>query len=550
MTRYRRFARGIRRGRGQPRSQRSGSRRRSTVGSRGRRSRRPPMRSRSRRRSVTPSRPSTTCSISSPSGSTRASHPPTPRAHSAGRRAPTRRSSRTSASTPARRRRMGRSRFGRSSVSAAAATRPSSPSTTAITTTSGPRPCPRFSGGSLAERKVILVGADEHDLTQLAEYRAIGGYAGVEKARAMTSDALIAELEKAVLRGRGGAGFPMGRKASLIDRKSAKPKYLVVNADESEPGAFKDREVMARVPHRLIEGCLIAAHAIESRAVFIYIRGEYLTEYEILAGAVEEAREAGILGDVDITVHRGAGAYICGEETALLESLEGKRGQPRPRPPFPPIQGLYMAPTQINNVCTIATVPVILELGAEEFAKTGVPSSPGTAIFSVSGNVARPGNYELDLGTPMRELIYEHAGGVAGGRELKAVIPGGSSVPALTPDQIDVPLDYDSLGAIGTFFGAASLIVVDDRCCMVQLALRSTKFYAHESCGKCTPCRVGTRWMVQILESIEAGTATRADLDLPDSVGDNILGKVLCALGEFAVYPVASYLSKWREQLG
>jgi NADH-quinone oxidoreductase subunit F len=400
----------------------------------------------------------------------------------------------------------------------------------------------------MAIHNVLLAAADERDLTQLAEYQAIGGYAGVTKARAMTPDALIAELEKAVLRGRGGAGFPMGRKASLIDRKSAKPKYLVVNADESEPGAFKDREVMGKVPHRLIEGCLIAAHAIESRAVFIYIRGEYLTEYEILAGAVQEARAAGILGEVDITVHRGAGAYICGEETALLESLEGKRGQPRPRPPFPPIQGLYYAPTQINNVCTIATVPVILEMGAEEFAKTGVPSSPGTAIFSVSGNVARPGNYELDLGTPMRELIFEHAGGIADGRELKAVIPGGSSVPALTPDEIDVRLDYDSLGAIGTFFGAASLIVVDDRCCMVQLAIRSTKFYMHESCGKCTPCRVGTRWMVQILESIENGTATLADLELLDSVGDNILGKVLCALGEFAVYPVASYLHKWHHE--
>ncbi len=384
------------------------------------------------------------------------------------------------------------------------------------------------------EHKVLLAGADERDLTQLAEYQAIGGYRGVAKARAMTPDDLIAELSQANLRGRGGAGFPLGRKASLIDRKSPKPKYLVVNADESEPGAFKDREVMARVPHRLLEGCLIAAHAIESTDVFIYIRGEYLTEYEILAAAVEEAREAGILGEVRITVHRGAGAYICGEETALLESLEGKRGQPRPRPPFPPIQGLYAAPTQINNVCTIATVPVILELGAEEFAKTGVPSSPGTAIFSVSGNIARPGNYELDLGTPMREL--------------KAVIPGGSSVPALTPDQIDVPLDYDSLGAIGTFFGAASLIVVDDRCCMVQLAIRSTKFYAHESCGKCTPCRIGTRWMVQILEAIENGTATHADLELLDSVGDNILGKVLCALGEFAVYPVASYLHKWRDE--
>jgi len=395
----------------------------------------------------------------------------------------------------------------------------------------------------------LLGGTEDHDLTKIAEYRAVGGYgAGLERARAMSSDELIDELQKATLRGRGGAGFPMGRKASLIDRKSAKPKYLVVNADESEPGAFKDRQVMATVPHRLIEGCLIAAHAIESSDVFIYIRGEYLTEYEILAAAVEEARKAKLLGGVEITVHRGAGAYICGEETALLESLEGKRGQPRPRPPFPPIQGLYMAPTQINNVCTIATVPLILDMGAEEFAKTGVPSSPGTAIFSVSGNVVRPGNYELPLGTPMRTLIYDYAGGIADGRELKCVIPGGSSVPALTPDQIDVPLDYDSLGAIGTFFGAASLIVVDDRCCMVQLALRSTKFYMHESCGKCTPCRVGTRWMVQILESVEAGTATRADLDLLENVGDNILGKVLCALGEFAVYPVDSYLRKWRAE--
>jgi NADH-quinone oxidoreductase subunit F len=397
-------------------------------------------------------------------------------------------------------------------------------------------------------RELTLAHADERDLTKLAEYQAIGGYKALAKARKLKPEAVVEQLLASNLRGRGGAGFPMGRKASLIDRKSAKPKYLVVNADESEPGAFKDREVMARVPHRLIEGCLIAAHAIESTDVFIYIRGEYLAEYEILAAAVEEAREAGIFGVVRITVHRGAGAYICGEETALLESLEGKRGQPRPRPPFPPIQGLYAAPTQINNVCTIATVPVILEMGAEEFAKVGSPSSPGTAIFSVSGNVARPGNYELDLGTPMRELIYEHAGGIAAGRELKAVIPGGSSVPALTPDQIDVPLDYDSLGAIGTFFGAASLIVVDDRCCMVQLAIRSTKFYMHESCGKCTPCRVGTRWMVQILESIENGSATHADLELLDSVGDNILGKVLCALGEFAVYPVASYLSKWRDE--
>jgi NADH-quinone oxidoreductase subunit F len=395
---------------------------------------------------------------------------------------------------------------------------------------------------------MLLGGADERDLTKLSEYRAIGGYKQVPKARAMTPDALIAELQAATLRGRGGAGFPMGRKASLIDRASPKPKYLVVNADESEPGAFKDREVMARVPHRLLEGCLITAHAIESKDVFIYIRGEYLTEYEILQRAVDEAQAAGIFGDVSVTVYRGAGAYICGEETALLDSLEGRRGQPRPRPPFPPIQGLYGAPTQINNVCTIATVPAIMELGAAEFTKVGTPGSPGTVLFSISGNVANPGNYELELGTSMRELIYTHAGGIAEGRQLKAVIPGGSSVPALSARQIDVPLDYDSLGAIGTFFGAASLIVVDDRCCMVQLALRSTKFYMHESCGKCTPCREGTRWLVQLLEKLEDGRGEAGDLELLHSVCDRIEGKSLCALGDFAIWPVRSYLEKWPDE--
>ncbi|HSX22949.1 MAG TPA: NADH-quinone oxidoreductase subunit NuoF [Gaiellaceae bacterium] len=382
----------------------------------------------------------------------------------------------------------------------------------------------------------------------LADTPSADDYAAVEKARAMSPADLIQAMSASSLRGRGGAGFPIGRKASLLDRTSGKPTYLVVNADESEPGAFKDREVMAKVPDRLIAGCLIAAHAIQSKDVFIYIRGEYLTEYEILAKAVEDARATGVFGDVRITVHRGAGAYICGEETALLDSLEGRRGQPRPRPPFPPVQGLYDAPTQINNVCTIATLPTVINMGATEFAKIGSPSSPGTAIFSISGNVVRPGNYELELGTPMRELIYDHAGGVPEGRELKAVIPGGSSVPALTPAQIDVPLDYDSLQAIGTFFGAASLIVVDDRCCMVQLALRSTKFYMHESCGKCTPCREGTRWMVQILEKIEAGDAELSDLELLDSVGTRILGRSLCALGDFAVYPVQSYLTHWRSE--
>jgi NADH-quinone oxidoreductase subunit F len=395
---------------------------------------------------------------------------------------------------------------------------------------------------------VLLQGADERDLTKLDEYRAVGGYTALDKARAMTPDALIELLSQSNLRGRGGAGFPMGRKASLIDRSSPKPKYLVVNADESEPGAFKDREVMARVPHRLIEGCLISAHAIEAKEVFIYIRGEYLHEYEILQAAVDQARKAKLFGGVTILVHRGAGAYICGEETALLDSLEGRRGQPRPRPPFPPIQGLYAAPTQINNVSTIATVPKILELGVDGFKKLGPESSPGTAVFSVSGNVVNPGNYELALGTTLRELIYEVGGGLPEGRKLKAIIPGGSSVPVLTPDQLDTPMDYDSIQAAGSFFGSAAVIVVDDRCCMVQLALRAAKFYLHESCGKCTPCREGTRWQVQLLEKIEAGEADHGDLDLLRSVGERILGKSLCALGDFAVYPVSSYMRAFEDE--
>ena len=296
-------------------------------------------------------------------------------------------------------------------------------------------------------RSLLLAGADERDLTKLAEYRAIGGYDGVPKARSLTPEALIEELLAANLRGRGGAGFPMGRKASLIDRESAKPKYLVVNADESEPGAFKDREVIARVPHRLIEGCLIAAHAIECKHVFIYIRGEYLAEYEILAAAPSTRRGTpGCSATSRSTVHRGAGAYICGEETALLDSLEGRRGQPRPSPPFPPVQGLYNAPTQINNVCTIATVPAIIDHRARRSSRRSASRArPGRRSSRSPGTSCAPGNYELELGTPMRELIYDHAGGIPDGRELKAVIPGGSSVPALSPDEIDVPLDYDSL---------------------------------------------------------------------------------------------------------
>jgi NADH-quinone oxidoreductase subunit F len=397
---------------------------------------------------------------------------------------------------------------------------------------------------------LVLGGADDRDLAKLAEYQAVGGYEALAKARGMERQAVIDEISTATLRGRGGAGFPMGRKLSLVQppEVAGKPTYVVANADESEPGAFKDREIMRRVPHRFIEGCLIAAHAIGSKHVFIYIRGEYLTEFEVMKAAADEVRDAGLLGEVVLVLHRGAGAYICGEESALLESLEGKRGQPRPRPPFPPVSGLYASPTLINNVQTLATVPIIIDRGAKWYAAIGSKASPGTVVYSLSGNIEKPGNYELPLGTTLRELIYDVGGGVAGGRELKAVIPGGSSVPVFTPDEIDTPADFDSIQAAGSFLGSAAIIVVDDRVCMVQLALRVEKFYMHESCGKCTPCREGTRWMVSLLEKIESGRAEHSDLELLRNICDRVLGKSLCALGDFAVYPVASYLDKYRAE--
>jgi NADH-quinone oxidoreductase subunit F len=397
----------------------------------------------------------------------------------------------------------------------------------------------------------VLTGADERDISKLDEYRAIGGYDALERARGMAPEAVIEQISEASLRGRGGAGFPMGRKLSLVpaaDKRNGGPAYVVANADESEPGAFKDREIMRLAPHRFVEGCLIAAHAIQSQNVFIYIRGEYLAEYEVLTRAVEEARGAGILDDVDVLVHRGAGAYICGEESALLESLEGDRGQPRPRPPFPPVAGLYMQPTLINNVQTLASVPAIIEMGVERYRELGAETAPGTVVYSLSGNVNRPGNYELPLGTTLRELIFEHGHGVAEGRALKAIIPGGSSVPVFTPDQLDVALDFDAVQAAGSYLGSAAVIVVDDRACMVQLALRAEKFYMHESCGKCTPCREGTRWLVQLLEKIEDGRGTQADLDLVTRVCDRIEGKSLCALGDFAVWCVGSYVEKFRDE--
>jgi NADH-quinone oxidoreductase subunit F len=411
---------------------------------------------------------------------------------------------------------------------------------------------------SRRKHTLLFERAEGRDLTRLAEYEQVGGYESLKKALGMERQAVLDELLKADVRGRGGAGFPMGRKASFLPKpgESPKPIYLVANADESEPGTFKDREIMARIPHMFIEGVVIAAHVIGASAAFIYIRGEYLQEFEILRGALDEARRSGLVGanilgtgwSLPIVVHRGAGAYICGEETGLLESLEGKRGQPRTKPPFPAISGVYAAPTLINNVETLATVPKIIEIGGANYAKLGVENSRGTRVFSLSGNVVRGGNYELELATPLRELVYDIGGGIPDGRELKAIIPGGSSVPVLTADEVDTLLDFDSMAKAGTMLGSGAVIVMDDRCCMVQLGLRVAQFYQHESCGKCTPCREGTRWMVDILKKIEAGEAEQAELDLLLDVCDRILGNCLCPLGDAAAMPVASYVAKFRDE--
>jgi NADH-quinone oxidoreductase subunit F len=411
---------------------------------------------------------------------------------------------------------------------------------------------------SKAKQKLLFEHAEGRDLTRLAVYEEVGGYRSLKKAMKMGRQAILDELLTADVRGRGGAGFPMGRKASFLPKpdESPKPIYLVANADESEPGTFKDREIMARVPHMFVEGVVIACRAIGASAAFVYIRGEYLAEFEILRDALEQARRAGLVGanvlgtgwSLPVVLHRGAGAYICGEETGLLESLEGKRGQPRTKPPFPAISGVYASPTLINNVETLATVPKILEIGGAAYSKLGVENSTGTRVFSLSGNVVRGGNYEVELGTSLRELVYDIGGGIPEGRELKAIIPGGSSVPVLAADEVDTKLDFDSMAQAGTMLGSGAVIVMDDRCCMVQLGLRVAQFYQHESCGKCTPCREGTRWMVDLLRKIEVGEASQSELDLLLDVCDRILGNCLCPLGDAAAMPVASYVAKFREE--
>jgi NADH-quinone oxidoreductase subunit F len=359
------------------------------------------------------------------------------------------------------------------------------------------------------------------------------------------------------LRGRGGAGFPMGRKASFIPKDSALPAYVVCNADESEPGTFKDREIMEMNPFQLLEGILLAGYAIGAAHGYIYIRGEYEHQARVLDAAIAQAREGGFLGrgilgssfDFDITLYRGAGAYICGEETGLLESLEGKRGQPRLKPPFPAVAGLYGAPTLINNVETLASLPPIVDRGPDWYASMGTEKSAGTKVFSVSGHVVRPGNYEIVLHeTTLRELVYDHAGGFRPGREFKAAWVGGSSVNVVGPEALDTPLDYESLAAAGTSLGSAGCIVMDDSGSMVHATLRLAHFYRHESCGKCTPCREGTLWLERILGRIAGGEGRMEDLDLIDQVAGRIGGRVLCALADTGILPVVSAIHRFRDE--
>jgi NADH-quinone oxidoreductase subunit F len=405
-----------------------------------------------------------------------------------------------------------------------------------------------------AETRLLFRNIDEPGLNTIRTYRRLGGYESIRRAFEMAPDQLLAELEASGLRGRGGAGFSMGKKASFLPRGDM-DKFLCCNADESEPGAFKDRELMQKNPHQLIEGIIIAARAAGTNRCFIYIRGEYDLQGDILDAAVEEAYEAGFLGSdvlgtgeqVELAVHRGAGAYICGEETALLDSLEGKRGNPRLKPPFPAVQGLYGGPTLINNVETLSNVPHIVASGADWFKSFGTEQSPGTKVVSVSGDVRRPGNYEVELGIPTRKLINGLAGGTVGRRKIKCFFPGGSSSPVLTAEEgMDLPYSFEAMQEAGSMLGSGSIIVCDEDTSIVQLALRTAKFYHHESCGKCTPCREGTNWTVKMLERMIRGEATPIDLETVASVQKNIIGHCLCVLGDSMAMPVGSMVDKFR----
>jgi NADH-quinone oxidoreductase subunit F len=401
---------------------------------------------------------------------------------------------------------------------------------------------------------------DIENYHKLSVYRENGGYEQAKKALQMSSDEIINVVKTSGLKGRGGAVFPTGVKWSFMPKVSDKPKYLCINGDESEPGSFKDRQIMEHNPHQIIEGAIIAAKAMGITASYIYIRGEYHKWVQCVQNAVDEAYEAGLLGErmkqtfgtdfcTDVYVHKGAGAYVCGEETSQMTSIEGKRGYPRNKPPFPAGAGLWACPTTVNNLETITTVPAIFRIGAEEFAKIGSPTQAGTMLFGVSGNINRPGVYELPTGTLMTELLFDICGGIPNGKKLKAVIPGGVSMVPLRADEIEnLPMDSDSLRKIGSGIGTGGIIVMDEDADLVKICLRIVHFFHHESCGQCTPCREGNGWMEKILKRIIAGDAISSDIDLLYDVANNIEGHTVCALGDACAWPVKGFIHKFRDE--
>jgi NADH-quinone oxidoreductase subunit F len=405
-------------------------------------------------------------------------------------------------------------------------------------------------------KTILLDRIDEPGLNTLEVYQRRGGYDSLRKALAMSPEDVLAQIMSSGIRGRGGAGFQMGRKISFLPHGDM-VKYLVCNADESEPGTFKDRELIQKSPHMLIEGILIAAYAGGIESTFIYVRGEYQLQADIVEAALAEARDAGYIGErilgsdfsVSLVLHRGAGAYICGEETGLLDSLEGKRGNPRLKPPFPAIEGLYAGPTLVNNVETLATVPSIIRMGGEEYASIGTETSTGTKLVSISGDVKRPGNYEIELGIPSREIIYGLAGGPPSGLPVKFWFPGGSSSPVLTGNDLDIPYDFDSMAKAGSMLGSGAIIIADESRRVLDTMRKVAKFYAHESCGKCVPCREGTNWTQKMVDRIYSGEATPMDLDIMASVQEQIIGNCLCVLGDAMAMPIGSMVQKFRAEL-
>lgn len=412
----------------------------------------------------------------------------------------------------------------------------------------------------MAENRPKILLPEIENLHKIDVYIENGGYENLRKALQMKPEDVTNEVKKSGLRGRGGACFPTGLKWTFMPKTNDKPKYLAVNGDESEPGSFKDRQIFEYNPHQLIEGILISSWAMGINASYIYIRGEYHKWVRLMEKAIADAYERGYVGEkmketfgvdfsTEIYVHKGAGAYICGEETSLMTSIEGDRGYPRFKPPFPAQKGLWGMPTTVNNVETISTVPAIIRMGGEQYAKIGAQGHPGTLLFGVSGHVVKPGVYELPTGTPLTEIIYDICGGVPGGKKIKAVIPGGSSMPPLRGDEIEgCCMDEESLKRIGTHIGTGGVMVMNEDTDIVKVTLRIAHFYHHESCGQCTPCREGCGWMEKILKRIAAGEATSADLDLLVSVANNIEGNTICALGDAAAWPVRGFVVKFRDE--